>query len=637
MQASFATSMKKNESFGEQLSRVQQENTALKTRVEELTDFIENASIPLHWVDEDGIITWANQAELDMLGYEIEEYIGLPISNFHVDSDVIANILKLLRNNETLRNYPARLRSRDGSIIHVSISSNALMADGKFIHSRCFTTDVTAIVEEGKRRDHLVHLLERSEERLRLAIKATKLGTWDWNIQTATIYLSKECRHILRLRSDELFTIDNALLRVHPDDRRHVQQIVEKLKTVSSKGSLDLICRLRSPNGARFNWVQMQGTVYYSRAGRPQRAIGSILDVTDVKLAEAKSAQLAAIVKSTHDAIIGKTLDGYIISWNDAAERIFGYSAEEMVGKSILKIIPDDRYEEEDFIITRLKNGESVEHFETKRRTKDGHLLDLSLTISPIRDDEGNIIGISKIARDISEKKQEEQRKNDFVTMVSHELRTPLTSILLYAQLIIKNSKKISDGIGIQMAPKIVVHAKKMMSMISDFLNLAKIEEGEISVSKELFEIFPLVEEITEDARQLSAKHEVKLVCDPSMNVYADRDKIGQVITNLVSNAIKYSPAGGVVEIGCENVHGKIKIYVRDEGMGISAKDQKKLFRRFSRVDSNEIKNISGFGIGLFLVSEILRHHNSLIEVQSEQGEGAIFYFDLDAYQPRET
>ncbi|WP_270089029.1 PAS domain-containing sensor histidine kinase [Sphingobacterium sp. SYP-B4668] len=629
--------MKKNESFGEQLSRVQQENTALKTRVEELTDFIENASIPLHWVDEDGIITWANQAELDMLGYEIEEYIGLPISNFHVDSDVIANILKLLRNNETLRNYPARLRSKDGAIIHVSISSNALMADGKFIHSRCFTTDVTAIVEEGKRRDHLVHLLERSEERLRLAIKATKLGTWDWNIQTATIYLSKECRHILRLRLDELFTIDNALLRVHPDDRRHVQQIVEKLKTVSSKGSLDLICRLRSPTGARFNWIQMQGTVYYSRAGRPQRAIGSILDVTDVKLAEAKSAQLAAIVKSTHDAIIGKTLDGYIISWNDAAERIFGYSAEEMVGKSILRIIPDDRYEEEDFIITRLKNGESVEHFETKRRTKDGHLLDLSLTISPIRDDEGNIIGISKIARDISEKKQEEQRKNDFVTMVSHELRTPLTSILLYAQLIIKNSKNISDGIGIQMAPKIVVHAKKMMSMISDFLNLAKIEEGEISISKAPFEIFPLVEEITEDARQLSAKHEIKLVCDPSVNVYADRDKIGQVITNLVSNAIKYSPAGGVVEIGCENVQGKIKIYVRDEGMGISAKDQKKLFRRFSRVDSNEIKNISGFGIGLFLVSEILRHHNSLIEVQSELGAGAIFYFDLDAYQPRET
>jgi PAS domain S-box len=163
----------------EKLARLEKENAALKLRNEELADFFENASIPLHWVDGEGIIIWANQAELDVLGYTKEEYVGLPISNFHADPETIQDILTRLSNNETLHNYSARLKCKDGSIRHVLISSNVLRKDGKFVHTRCFTKDVTSIVEEEKRRNSLLLQLEESEARLRMAITSTNLGTWD--------------------------------------------------------------------------------------------------------------------------------------------------------------------------------------------------------------------------------------------------------------------------------------------------------------------------------------------------------------------------------------------------------------------------------------------------------------------------
>lgn len=471
----------------------EKEKTELESRVEELNDFIENASMPLHWVDGNGIILWANKAELDSLGFTKEEYIGFPISRFHADQNVIQDILTRLTNNETLHNYPARLKCKDGSVRHVLINSNVLWKDGEFIHTRCFTRDIT-----------------------------------------------------------------------------------------------------------------------------------------DLVIAEEKGAKLAAIIESTDDAIISKTLEGIITSWNDSAERTFGYTADEMIGQSILELIPEDRKEEERQILLRLRNGERVEHFETKRVTKFGKLIDVSLTISPVKDAQGNIIGLSKIARDITEKKQEEQRKEDFVSMVSHELKTPLTSITAYVQLLMAKAKKEGDNFSINALTRTEIQTKKMISMIQDFLSLARMEEGKMHMNEVVFELHPLMEEIAGDAQFLSSNHTLELIDCNEITLSGDKDKIGIVLINLISNAVKYSPDGGRITIGCEKYDKKVKVYVTDEGVGISAADQKRLFERFYRVRDQEVKNIAGFGIGLYLVSEILIYHNSKIEVESTEGVGSTFHFTLD-------
>ncbi len=611
--------------------QIEEENKTLRNRVAELTDFIENASIPLHWVNAEGIIVWANQAEFDTLGYTPKEYIGVPIRNFHADAEVIEDILSRLMNNETLHNYPARLICKDGTIKHVLISSGVLIKEGKFIHTRCFTKDVTEIVQQEKNKNDLLLRLERSEERLRLAINATKLGIWDWKFDEEYIHLSEEARRILGIM-DGHFQIEDVLDRCYPEDIKHIKRLAQQCYKDANTHSFEFIGSIRNVEDNQYKCIEIQVAIYSNEGNLPHRAVGTILDITDLKAGEKIGAELAAIVKTSYDAIVSMSLDGYVTTWNAAAERMFGYSATEMIGHSILKIIPEDRNGEENYILGRLRKCETVEHFETKRRTSSGNLLDVSLTVSPIRNNKGEIIGISKIIRDVTDKKQEDRRKNDFISMVSHELKTPLTSILLYAQVMAKNSEMNRHDVALKMEAKIEVQAKKMITMIGDFLSLTRLEEGKINLRLEVFELFVVINEIVEDANLLNAQHEIKVVGYKPVKIYADRDKIGQVLTNLISNAIKYSPAGGEVTIGCERENGKVKLFVRDQGIGISKTEQKKLFQRFYRANDEACKDISGFGIGLFLVSEILKHHGSEIHVESEKARGSVFFFFMDEF-----
>jgi PAS domain S-box-containing protein len=249
-----------------------QAERALRESEQELSDFFENASVGLHWVGPDGTILRANRAELELLGYSAEEFLGRHVAEFHADPDVIAELLRRLSTGEVVRDFEARMRCRDGSVKHVLIDSSVLMQDGRFIRSRCFTRDNT-----------------------------------------------------------------------------------------------------------------------------------------DRKLAEEAQARLATIVETSQDAIISKTLGSRILSWNTGAERLFGYAADEIIGQSIAVLIPPDRQDEESLIMQRLTRGERIEHYETVRVTKHGRLIDISLSVSPIRDKSGQIIGASKIARDITARKQAEQ------------------------------------------------------------------------------------------------------------------------------------------------------------------------------------------------------------------------------------
>lgn len=613
----------------EKLAWYQKKNEELEQRVDEITDFIENAAMPLHWVDGQGIIIWANQAELDALGYTKQEYIGFPISNFHEDQEVINDILHRLINNETLYNYPAKLKCKNGTIKHVLISSNVLRKDGEFVHTRCFTKDITPIIKEKERKAELMAELERSQRKLTRSKNLFK--SIALNIPNSIISVIDKDHRLMTIEGDLMKKLGY----------NHVDYAGKHLSEIISPEQYDLIKHHheRVLNGEKFSIERKASTgedfiVYFIPLKNDQDEVeaGLIIetDITNVKEAEEKSAKLAAIIESTDDAIISKSLEGIITSWNHSAQRTFGYTAEEMIGESILKLIPLDRHDEETHILSRLRKGERVEHFETKRLRKDGNLLDVSLTISPLKDLQGNIIGLSKIARDITERKQEEQRKNDFVAMVSHELKTPLTSITSYVQLVLGKAKKEGNEFGINALSRAEVQAKKMNTMIHDFLSLAKLEDSRIQMNMSNFELSILIREIVGDTQLLSVNHTLQLINCDHFDIYADRDKIGQVLTNLLSNAVKYSPKGGIVIIGCEKQEGKVKVYVTDQGIGISKNDQKRLFERFYRVKNEQAKSISGFGIGLYLVTEILNYHDSKIEVQSDEGQGATFYFSLD-------
>lgn len=249
------------------------------------------------------------------------------------------------------------------------------------------------------------HKLADTESRMRLAIEGTDLSTWDLNL------LSREIIHSPRLAvifgHPETKTLTHSELRgqVYPDDQKFIVEpaFEEALKS----GFYQYEARVIRPDKS-IRWIRTRGKVIFDEQNVPQRMLGTIMDITDTKLVDEQSARLAAIVESSDDAIISKRLDGTITSWNKGAERVFGYTPDEIIGQSVLRLIPPDRYEEESAIIARLIKGERVDHIETTRVTKYGELIDLSLTISPLRDQSGRIIGASKIARDITQQKKVE-------------------------------------------------------------------------------------------------------------------------------------------------------------------------------------------------------------------------------------
>ncbi|MDZ7956931.1 MAG: PAS domain-containing protein [Aulosira sp. DedQUE10] len=270
-----------------ELSRVAEEQkrvaAALRHSQQELRDFVENATVGMHWVEADGTIVWANQAELDLLGYTRSEYIGRSITEFHVDQEVINDILQRLSNNETLQNYEARLRCKDGSIRYVLINSNVLWQDGKFIHTRCFTRDITDLYEELRLRKQVEAALTESDRRLKLALQAAKLGSWEFNLITGELSTSKQCKANLGLPESVHLTYDRLLESIHPDDRAYMQESVQQ--ALANHSDYEAEYRNIWPDGS-VHWILARGVGIYDADGQPTRMIGVTLDLTARKQAE---------------------------------------------------------------------------------------------------------------------------------------------------------------------------------------------------------------------------------------------------------------------------------------------------------------------------------------------------------------
>ncbi|MDN3588280.1 PAS domain S-box protein [Pedobacter aquatilis] len=468
--------------------------------------------------------------------------------------------------------------------------------------------------------------LKKAEERsaiLNSIIESTDDGIISKNLNSVITSWNNAASRIFGYTEDEM--IGESILKLIPE---HLQdQETKFLEKLKSGKLIDHFQTQRLRKDGTFVDVSLTISPIYDSWGKLIGLSKIVHDITNEKIAESVSQRLAAIVESSDDAIISKDFNSIVTSWNEAATRIFGYSASEMIGESILKLIPNDRLDEEPKILAQLREGIRVEHFETERLRKDGTLISVSLTISPVKDLEGNIIGLSKIARDITEKSLVEKKKNEFVSFVSHELKTPLTSLKSYLQMALLKSN--DADFTLKALTKADVQTKKMEHLIRDFLNISRFEEGQISIKQAQFDIAKLIADCIEDAGITSHKHTVIYDGISSVIVHGDEEKIMLVLTNLISNAQKYSPIGGEINISCTLIDQKAVVKVKDNGMGIALEDQKNMFQKFFRVENEQTKFISGFGIGLYLSSTILKLHKSTLKVESEIGKGSIFYFSL--------
>ena len=347
-----------------------------------------------------------------------------------------------------------------------------------------------------------------------------------------------------------------------------------------------------------------------------------------------------AIVDSSDDAIVSKNLQSIVISWNKGAERIFGYTAEEMIGQSISKLFPPDRLDEEARIVARLQQGGRVDHFETKRRRKDGELIDVSLTNSPLRNAEGVVVGASKIARDITEQKRAQQRlaeaneelqranqiKAEFLTTLSHELRTPLNAILGWVQ-ILKDEPKAQDVA--QAVPIIERNVRVQSQLIEDLLDISRIEAGKIKLDIQQIDLAALVAAGIESVRPGAEAKQIRLTSAFSNvfgTVIGDKDRLQQIFWNLLTNAIKFTRRQGRIHTVIKRVDSHVEISVNDTGQGIAPDFLPHVFDRFRQADATTTRRHGGLGLGLSIVKYLTELHGGNVRVMSDGvGRGATF------------
>jgi PAS domain S-box-containing protein len=384
----------------------------LKRKQEELTDFVENATVGLHWVGPDGTILWANRAELDLLGYTREEYVGRNIAEFHADPPVIADILKRLTTGEELHSYEARLRCKDGSIRCVLMSSNVYSKDGKFIHTRCFTRDIT----ERKRLEEEVF---KQREYWRVALSSIGDATMLTDTDGLITFMNPVAESLCGWPQAEAIgkPLRDVFRIVNEKTRQPVESPVEKVlrdgHIVGLANHTVLIAR-----DAKEIPIDDSAAPIIDERGNVSGVVLVFRDITEKRRAEELKEWLAAIVESSDDIIVSKTLDGIITSWNKGAERTLGYTAEEVIGKHVSMLMPPEQLEDTTKILGSIRRGQTVDHYETKRRRKDGTIIDVSLTVSPIRNEEGEIIGASKVGRDITEAKRAAELKDRLAAIV---------------------------------------------------------------------------------------------------------------------------------------------------------------------------------------------------------------------------
>lgn len=359
-------------------------------------------------------------------------------------------------------------------------------------------------------------------------------------------------------------------------------------------------------------------------------------DVSKEREHEKVTKLLAQIVQSTSDAIIGRDTRGIIQSWNNGAEKMFGYNAQEAIGKSYVDLLVPARLKSHiDEVERQVMSGQVVSDLETERLNKDGSTVDVALTASALKNEFGEVEGVSLIYRDIRQRKELERRMSEFYSIVSHELRTPLTSIRGALGLIMDGIIEIDSDESKEMIGVALSSSERLGRLINDILDIKKIEAGKLDLRIEAIESSVLISNAVAVMDGMARQAEVSIMTDvdESYQVKADMDRITQVLTNLISNAIKYSAPGGAINVSCELCHGRLRFMVTDEGTGIAQEYMGLLFNKFQQIDSSDTRAKEGTGLGLALCKAIVEEHGGTIGVHSKLGAGSTFWFELPLVQ----
>jgi len=431
---------------------------------------------------------------------------------------------------------------------------------------------------------------------------------------------------------------------LHPEDQPAALAQLRKLTAGASVNSFEIRCRAR--NGS-YRWILVNAFPALER----ELIYVAARDITERKQVEEAACRLAAIVESSTDAIIGTTLEGIVLSWNCGAEGIYGYTAQEALGRPLSFLASAERNGELQELLGKVRQGGSVRQFETVAVKKDGSHIHVSLTISPVRDAAGRLVGFSEIAHDITARKRLEERlrrknrelaeqnrrveeasrmKSEFLANMSHELRSPLNGIIGFTELMYDGKLGPVSAENREYLGDVLTSGRHLLQLINDVLDLAKVEAGRLELRPEPVPIDKLVREVVEVLHALAVKKRLRVATSVASNVgelVVDPSKLKQVLYNYLSNAVKFTPHRGRIWVRVRpEGPSEFRLEVEDTGIGIRPEDIPRLFREFQQLDAGAGKRYPGTGLGLALTKRIVEAQGGRVGVRSTPGQGSLFF-----------
>ncbi|HTF37445.1 MAG TPA: ATP-binding protein, partial [Blastocatellia bacterium] len=535
----------------------------LRRSREGLADFFENAPVGLDWVGPDGTILQANRAELDMLGYQREEYVGHDIAEFHADQGAIEDILSHLSRRETLVDYPARLRAKDGSIRHVLLNSNVLWEGDRFIHTRCFTRDITEAKRIEDERNQLLVLEQTARSKAEEAAEIVRRLQTVTDTALSHLALDDLLREML-VRIQEYLGADAAAILLVTEDGKYLAGRIAI--------GLEDEATVRVPMGRG-----VAGRIAISRAP---------LIVDDLSKVEVVSSILSENVRS----LVGAPL---------------------MIGDRVIGVIHVDTIEAHSFT------------------QDDVSLLQLAADRVAPAIEHARLYEAEQRAR--LEAEAANRMKDEFLATISHELRSPLHSILGWVTLLREGT--LNEQASTRALETVERSARAQNRIISDLLDVSRIINGQLHLNVHTLEPAPMIEAGVEGVRPAAdAKRiRIQMMLDPNAGpISGDSDRLQQIVWNLVSNAIKFTPSGGLVQVRLERVDSHVEITVSDTGAGINPEFLPFVFDRFRQADSSSTRKAGGLGLGLAIVRHLVELHGGTVRAESEgAGKGAVFVVKL--------
>jgi PAS domain S-box-containing protein len=628
------------ESLHQAMRRARESEAAERQQGEEFRVTLDSIGDAVIATDAQGRVTFMNRVAESLTGWTQKEASGRPLNEAF-------NIV----NEQTRRavENPALRALKHGIIVGLANHSVLIAKDGAEraiddsaapIHiAETGIAGAVLVFRDISQRRAAEREIWQSHERLRITLRSIGDAVVTTDAEGRVTYLNPVAEQLLGYTLEQATDqpLDEVFNIVNEFTRRAAENPVRRVLRDGHIVGLANHTVLLRPDGAEAP-IDDSAAPIHDDAGRTAGVVLVFRDITERRRAQKAQATLAAIVESSEDAIISKDLEGRITTWNTGAERLFGYREEEVIGRPITLLIPDNRVDEEATILRRIRNGERVEHYETVRMRKDGTHVDISLSVSPVKGADGVVAGASKIARDITERKRIQQQlleadrhKDNFLAILAHELRNPLGPIRNVVKIL--EIERHADADLLTYCDLIDKEVIQITRLLDDLLDISRITSGKLSLQKERIDVAAVVNSAIATSRPLieEARQRLRVNFPPEpLMLQADPMRLAQVFSNLLNNAAKFTESPGEIRLDVERQDDQAVVTVKDSGIGISPDLLPKIFDMFVQGSTIIERKHGGLGLGLTLARDIVEFHGGTIEARNAgPGQGSEFIVSL--------